>query len=79
MRVADLVGVPPSAVAIAWTVARPDIASVILGPRTVDQLTDNLTGVGLSLAADLVDRLNTVSAPTNQPVTGLPITLPTTA
>ncbi|WP_322748781.1 MULTISPECIES: aldo/keto reductase [unclassified Frankia] len=78
-QVADLVGATPSAIAIAWTVARPGITSVILGPRTVDQLTDNLTGIDLSLAADLVDQLNTVSAPANAPVTGLPVTLPTAA
>jgi aryl-alcohol dehydrogenase-like predicted oxidoreductase len=57
----------------------PDVTSVIIGPRTVDQLTDNLNGVGLRLPADLVDRLDTVSAPPNQPVTGLPVTLPTAA
>jgi aryl-alcohol dehydrogenase-like predicted oxidoreductase len=76
-RVADLLGATPSAVAIAWTGARPDVTSMIIGPRTVEQLTDNLAGVGLSLPADLVDRLDTVSAPPNRPVTGLPVTLPT--
>lgn len=64
----------PTAVAIAWTTRRPGISSVIIGPRTMRQLQDNLQGLALELPVDLCARLNTVSAPTNTPVTGMLVT-----
>jgi hypothetical protein len=49
---------------------------VIIGPRTPDQLQDNLTGITLELPTDLSRHLDTVSAPANTPVTGMPVTVP---
>lgn len=75
IRVAEILGTTPSAVAIAWTAGRPGVSSVIVGPRTTDQLTDNLAGTALDLPADLATRLDTISTPANQPITGMPVTL----
>jgi len=77
--VADHLATTSSAVAVAWALQRPGITSVILGPRTVDQLTDNLAGLALVLPAGLTARLDAISAPPNRPVTGLPVTLHTAA
>lgn len=62
-----------AAVALAWIIGRPWISSVILGPRTLDQLSANLDGTRLDLPADQRRRLDDISAPSNAPVTGVPI------
>ncbi len=64
-----------AAVAIAWIVGRPGISSVILGPRTLDQLNSNLDGVGLTLPDAARARLDDASAPPNAPVNGVPIAI----
>jgi aryl-alcohol dehydrogenase-like predicted oxidoreductase len=69
-RAADELGATPAAVAIAWVARRPGVTSVILGPRTVDQLAQNLAGVALDLPAEITARLDAVSAPANGPVNG---------
>jgi aryl-alcohol dehydrogenase-like predicted oxidoreductase len=56
-------GVNPSQVAIAWLRQRTGITSVILGARTVSQLSDNMAGVDLTLEAAEVERLNRISDP----------------
>jgi aryl-alcohol dehydrogenase-like predicted oxidoreductase len=56
-------GVNPSQVAIAWLRQRPGITSVILGARTVSQLSDNMAGVDFTLDAAEVERLNRISDP----------------
>jgi aryl-alcohol dehydrogenase-like predicted oxidoreductase len=48
-------------VALAWTLGRPAISSIIIGARTEAQLTDNLAAADLTLSAD--QRLDAVSAP----------------
>ena len=50
-------------VAIAWLLRRPGVASVLLGARTVAQLTDVLDATTLELSGDDLDRLTQVSAP----------------
>lgn len=53
----------PSAVAIAWCLMRPQIGSVIIGPRTMDQFDDNIAGFALTLPPEAVARLTAVSEP----------------
>ena len=38
-----------SPVALSWLDDRPGVSSVILGARTIEQLTDNLSAAGLHL------------------------------
>ncbi|MDQ1572035.1 MAG: hypothetical protein QOF79_2709 [Actinomycetota bacterium] len=52
-----------SQVALAWLSAQPAVTSVILGARTVKQLTDNLGSVDLELTADELKQLTDVSSP----------------
>ncbi|MQY10006.1 hypothetical protein SRB5_01100 [Streptomyces sp. RB5] len=61
-EIAALLGSTATAVAIAWVLRRPGVTSVILGPRTLDQLTENLAGVDLDLPSDAAERLDAVSA-----------------
>jgi aryl-alcohol dehydrogenase-like predicted oxidoreductase len=50
-------------VALAWVAAQPAVTSVILGARTVEQLTDNLGADALVLTATELEKLGTASAP----------------
>ncbi len=54
-------GTSMSQVAIAWLVGRPAVSSVILGARSLDQLTDNLGAVELRLDPSEVERLDQAS------------------
>jgi aryl-alcohol dehydrogenase-like predicted oxidoreductase len=49
-------------VALAYTMAKPAVTSVIVGARTEEQLADNLDAADLTLAAEEIDRLDKVSA-----------------
>jgi aryl-alcohol dehydrogenase-like predicted oxidoreductase len=73
--VAAQLGTTSAAVAIAWLSRRPRVSSVILGPRNVEQLRSNLDGIDLVLPDTCNDALDTASAPTNHPVTGVPVDL----
>jgi aryl-alcohol dehydrogenase-like predicted oxidoreductase len=57
---ADL-GTTPAAVALAWVRQRPGVTSVIIGPRTLDQLHGNLTGLTTDLPQEATDHLEEVS------------------
>lgn len=50
-------------VALNWLLRRPTVASVIVGARTPEQLTDNLGAIGWALTDDQISRLDAVSAP----------------
>ncbi len=49
-------------VALAWLRAKPTVASVILGARTPEQLSDNLAAADLELTPEQLARLDAVSA-----------------
>jgi aryl-alcohol dehydrogenase-like predicted oxidoreductase len=55
-------GASPAQVALAWTMSRPAVVSVIVGARTEEQLADNLRSANLRLRSDDLARLNKVSA-----------------
>ena len=50
-------------IALAWTLGRPGITSVIIGGRTEEQFADNLKAWELKLTEDERKRLDTVSQP----------------
>ena len=62
-KVADGRGVPMAQVAIAWLAARPAVSSVILGARTLGQLTSNLAAADLTLSAEETRLLDDASQP----------------
>ncbi|HEY2672517.1 MAG TPA: aldo/keto reductase, partial [Rugosimonospora sp.] len=62
-QVAEGRGVSLSQVALAWVAARPAVASVILGARTVDQLDDNLGAADLHLSEKETSLLTEASSP----------------
>jgi len=60
--VASETGATPSAVSIAWLLAKPQVTSVIFGARTVEQLEANLAGGQLELSPGHVAALDQASA-----------------
>ena len=62
-KVAESRGVSLAQVAIAWLMARPAVSSVILGARSMDQLTDNMAAAGLRLAPEETRMLDEASEP----------------
>src|SRR4051812_34954607 len=52
----------PSAVSLAWLLAKPQVSSVIFGARTIEQLEDNLKAAELELAPRHVEILDQASA-----------------
>ena len=62
-EVADARGVTMAQVALAWLVDRPAVSSVILGARTVEQLSDNLGAADLHLDEKETARLDAASDP----------------
>ena len=54
-------GVSAAQVALAYTLAKPAVTSVIIGARTEEQLRDNLAAAELTLSAAEMDRLDSVS------------------
>jgi aryl-alcohol dehydrogenase-like predicted oxidoreductase len=72
-KVAAELDATPAAVALAWMRSRPGVTSVIIGPRILGQLQQNLTAFELELPAELVSRLDEASGPAPTPVTGVTV------
>ncbi len=58
----EQVGQSPSVVALAWLLAKPTVASVIFGVRSIEQLDENLPAAELKLPTEVVDALDKASA-----------------
>ena len=63
VEIAEEHGASPAQVALAWTLGRPGIASVVIGARTDEQLADNLGAADLVLGDEERTRLDELSAP----------------
>jgi aryl-alcohol dehydrogenase-like predicted oxidoreductase len=50
-----------AAVSLAWLLGRPGVTSLIIGPRTVEQLEQNLAGFDLELPLESAKRLSRAS------------------
>ena len=62
VAVGEAHGVSAAQVALAYTLAKPAVTSVIVGARTEEQLADNLAAADLTLSDDELARLDDVSA-----------------
>jgi aryl-alcohol dehydrogenase-like predicted oxidoreductase len=56
------IGQPPANVALAWVLSNPDVTAPIIGPRTVEQLEQNLSALELKLDDGILSRLNEIWA-----------------
>jgi diketogulonate reductase-like aldo/keto reductase len=62
-QIADRYGVSPARVALAWTMSRPSISSVLIGARRLDHLEDNIKAVDLDLTGEDMRALDEISDP----------------
>lgn len=56
-------GIPLAHLAVAYVRAHPAVTSVIIGPRTMEQLNDLLAAAETTLDDDLLDRIDEVVPP----------------
>ena len=49
--------------ALAWCVQQEGVTSPIIGPRTVEQLTDSLGALAVTLTDEDLDRIDSVAPP----------------
>ena len=61
--VADAHGVSPARVALAWTVSRPSISSVLVGARRLEHLEDCIKAADLALTEEDLQTLHAASDP----------------
>ena len=61
VEIAEARDVSAAQVALAWTLARPGVTSLVIGVRTEEQLRSNLDAVELTLAPEEIDRLEAAS------------------
>ena len=60
-EVAKSIGTTHASVAVAWTLAQPGVTSAIIGPRTAEQLEDNLAADDIALSAEQLKDLDRAS------------------
>ena len=60
---ADEVGLTLPQLATAFAARHPAVSTVIIGPRTVEQLASSLTVDGVALADDVLDRIDEIVPP----------------
>ncbi|WP_447035065.1 aldo/keto reductase [Streptomyces sp. DSM 118878] len=63
VAVADGIGCTLPELAIAFPLAHPAVTSVIIGPRTMEQLQNTLKGVSVRLDDTTLDRIDEIVAP----------------
>jgi aryl-alcohol dehydrogenase-like predicted oxidoreductase len=62
-KLAAEAGLPLPHLAIGFVLAHPGVTSVIIGPRTMEQLDSLLTGADTVLSADVLDRIDEIVPP----------------
>lgn len=56
-------GAPMSQFAMAWTLAQPAMSSLIIGVKTIEQVQDAIAAAGVSLAQELLAKVDAISPP----------------
>ena len=62
-EIAEAEQIPMSRLAIAWAMARPGITCMLVGTRNVNELVENLHVVEYTPSDDVIESLDTVTAP----------------
>ncbi len=63
IRLAREIGKTPAQLAQAWVLSKPEITVVISGSDTISQIRDNLGAVGWEIDSQIIQELESVSAP----------------
>lgn len=62
-RLADRIGITSSQLAIAWALQVPGVTCSIIGPRTLDQLNDNLAAENVTLSPETLKSIDALNPP----------------
>ena len=62
-KLAEEAGLPMTHLALGFVLAHPAVSSVLIGPRTPEQLRDLLTATDVVLAEDVLDRIDEIVPP----------------
>ena len=62
-KLADRHGISSSQFAIAWCLQVPGVTCPIIGPRTVDQLKDNMAALNVKLSPDELSAVDALNPP----------------
>ncbi len=54
------IGQRPAELALAWLLSRPGVAGPIIGPRTIDQLNENLHALEIPMTDEVLGRLEAI-------------------
>jgi aryl-alcohol dehydrogenase (NADP+) len=60
---AEEAGLPMTHLAMAFAITHPGVTSALLGPRSIEQLDDLLTGLDVTLSDELLDRIDEIVPP----------------
>jgi aryl-alcohol dehydrogenase-like predicted oxidoreductase len=63
IKIAADAGCSLTHMAMAFVAGHPDVTSAIIGPRTMEQLTDLLAGASVTLDDDILDRIDRIVPP----------------
>ena len=63
IKIAAEAGCSLTHMALAFVVGHPAVTAAIIGPRTMDQLTDILAGADVTLEDDVLDRIDQIVPP----------------
>ena len=56
-------GMPMTHLAMAFAIAHPGVTSAIVGPHTMEQLDDLISGFGVALTDEILDRIDEIVPP----------------
>lgn len=62
-KIADSENIPMSRLAIAWTMAKPEITCMLVGTRNIGELTENLHAIEYTPSSDVMDQLDELTTP----------------
>lgn len=60
---AEQLGVSPIAYSLAWNLAQPGVVAPIIGPKSVQQLENNVAALDVTIPAESIERVNQASRP----------------
>jgi aryl-alcohol dehydrogenase-like predicted oxidoreductase len=63
IKIAAEAGCSLTHLALAFVVGHPAVTAAIIGPRTMEQLTDILAGADVTLEDDILDRIDQIVPP----------------
>lgn len=63
LDVANKAGISPIELSLGWLLTKPQVASPIIGPKTIQQLQDNLKALDVTLPPDVINEIDSVSRP----------------